>query len=99
MVESETPVVLTREAASKEGVLPTGRKVGIVHVKGTSMYELAYVDSKGGPISDEYRGRFTSLHYAQRELQRYVDDLWDISDRAASRSKKTLTLSQPNAIS
>jgi hypothetical protein len=98
MAESDTATeVLTRAKGLKEQLLPTGRKLGVVPVRGLSMYQLAYSDGKGGEIPDEYKSKFTSYAYAQRELNRFLVDFWDVSDRAQSK-KKTITLNHTNAV-
>lgn len=99
MVENEAPTVITREPSIADNVLPTGRRLGVVPVRNTAMYQINYVDGKGGELPDDYKGRFTSIRYAQNELSRFVASLWDVSDKAASRSKKTISLNTDNAIS
>lgn len=83
--------VLTRDKAIREGVLPTGRKVGIVPIRGYNLYEIKYIDGNG-EIPDAYKSRYTALHYADKELKRFLNDFWDISDKATR--KKTLPLSE-----
>lgn len=95
-MEEVENVVLTREAAVKENVLPTGRKVGAHQIRGTNLYEVKYVDSISGNIPYPYSGKYTSLRYAEDQAKRYVNDLWDISDKASK--KKALPLNQ-NAVS
>ena len=86
MAENEVEV-LSRDKAEKENILPTGRKVGIKHLRGTSMYYLTYVDGKAGDIPSEYQSKFTGLQSAERELRRFVRELWDVSDRSTRRTK------------
>jgi hypothetical protein len=86
MEESE---VLTRDKAIPHNVLPTGRKVGIVPVKGSGMVTIAYVDNKqGGSIPDRYTGRYTGLSMANKDLKKFVTEFWDLSD--SSQKKKPL---------
>jgi hypothetical protein len=87
--------ILTRDKAAPLGILPTGRKVGVTHSRGVGMYELKFTDEKGGELPDEIKGRFTGIHYAQKELKRYVEAMWDISDNAARKNKKTLSINTP----
>lgn len=98
MAEAEMKEVLQRQPSIENGVLPTGRRVGVVPVRNRAMYQLAYVDGKGGELPDEYKSNFTSIAYAQKALFQFCNDLWDVSDKAASRSKKTLSLNQANAV-
>lgn len=99
MEETELATVIVRAPSVEDNVLPTGRKVGVVPVRNTTMYKLDYVDGKGGEMPDEYKGRFTSLRYAETELRRFVNALWDVSDKVSLRSKKTISLNTTNAIS
>ena len=98
MVESDKEEILTSEKGMKENLLPTGRKLGVVPVKGFSMYKIAYVDGKGGEIPAQYASNFTTLTYATRELKRFLFDLWAVSDKVSSK-RKTISLNQDNAIS
>lgn len=90
--------VLTKEKAAPLGILPTGRKVGVKHTRGVGMYEIKFDDDKGGEVPDELKGRYTGIHYAQRELKRYVEAMWDMSDSIARKNKKPLSLNS-NAVS
>lgn len=91
--------VLTRAECAKANVLPTGRKLGVLPVRHTAMYQINYVDGKGGELPSECKSRFTSIRYAENELSRFVNSLWDVSDKASSKSKKTITLNSNNAVS
>jgi len=82
MAESE---VLTRDKAIPENVLPTGRKLGILPVKGSGRYMLAYVDGKPGSLPDQYTGTYTGVSQAERDLKRFVSALWDVSDKATKK--------------
>lgn len=86
MAENDTEV-LTSEKAIPLNILPTGRKVGYVPVRGLNMYELRYVDGKPGALPEECNGRFTSIKLAEQAIRNYVSGLWEISDR--SGKKKT----------
>jgi len=77
--------VLTKEKALPLNILPTGRKVGVAHVRGTGMYELKYVDGKGGEVPDEYKSRYTGTHYAMAAAKKFVKELWDISEKASKK--------------
>lgn len=97
MAENDSEV-LTRDKAVPHGILPTGRKIGVIPVRGVTMYQIGYVDGKPGTIPDEYSSKFTSIVYAEREAHRFVSDFWDVSDKASSKPKnKTLSLSN-NAV-
>lgn len=82
MAESE---VLTRDAAIPKNVLPTGRALGIVPVKGAGRYMLSYVDGKPGSLPDQYTGTYTGISQAERDLKRFLNDLWDVSDKATKK--------------
>jgi hypothetical protein len=82
MAENE---VLTRDKAIPEYVLPTGRKLGIVPVRGSGHYQIAYVDGKPGSLPEKYAGRYTGQARAKRDLELFLNDLWDISDKATKK--------------
>jgi hypothetical protein len=84
MAESE---VLTRENAAPKNILPTGRKVGVMPVRGSGRYRLGYVDSKPGALPAEYQGEYTGIHYAEQALQRFVTLFWDMSDNEQKKKK------------
>jgi hypothetical protein len=82
MAESE---VLTRDKAIPQNILPTGRKLGVVPVKGKGLYALAYMDEKPGSLPDQYKGTYTGLSQATKDLKKFVHDLWDVSDQATKK--------------
>lgn len=83
MAESE---VLTRDKAIPENILPTGRKLGIVPVKtGHGLYEITYTDGKGGVVPNDLVGRFTGTRWAQDALNRFLEEMWDMSDKASKK--------------
>jgi hypothetical protein len=79
--------ILTREASVPKNILPTGRQVGIGHVRGIGMYEIKYVDGKPGELPDEYKSKFTGIMSAEKTLKRLVNAFWDISDKASFKKK------------
>jgi hypothetical protein len=87
MAASEVEV-LNRVQGLKEGILPTGRKVGIVPVPGTSMYELRYTDGKPGQVPERYNSRFTSQVWANKFKESWLTEFWDMSDQQAAKLKK-----------
>lgn len=88
MAESEVEV-LTRDKAVPQNILPTGRKVGPIPVRGSSMFTIGYVDDKPGKVPEEYQGRYTGIKQAEKDIQRFVRELWDVSDNA--KQKKPLS--------
>lgn len=84
MAETE---ILTREKAAPQNILPTGRTVGLAHVRGSGRYKLAYVDGKAGELPKEFAGEYTGINAASRDLARFVSTLWDISDEASKKKK------------
>lgn len=79
-VKQEQPKVLNKVEAIPEGLTPTGRKLGVRHVRGFGMYEVAFVDGKGGEIPDELDSKFTSYERAQRYLESYLLRFWEKVD-------------------
>jgi hypothetical protein len=49
------------------------------------MYEIKYIDGKQGELPDEYKGRFTGVQFAERQLKRLVNGFWDVSDKASKK--------------
>lgn len=92
--------VLTKDKGLKENLLPTGRKLGIVLVPGTSLYRIKFVDNKQGDVPQEYSGKYTSRVYAEKDLKDYVESFWTMSESVSQKqqNKKTLSLNQ-NAVS
>jgi hypothetical protein len=86
-VENE---VLTREKAQPQNILPTGRKIGIQHVKGTSMYKLHYLDG-AGELPDRYKSFYTGISQANKDLKQFVSEFWDISDKASTKKKNAVS--------
>jgi hypothetical protein len=82
MAENE---VLTRDAAIPERVLPTGRKLGVLPVKGAGMFTIHYVDGKPGMLPEKYSGRYTGLLAAEDALEKFLHELWDVSDSATKK--------------
>lgn len=93
MEESE---VLTKDKAVPQNILPTGRKVGMVHSKGSGRVTIGYVDGKPGKLPEEYQGEYTGLSQAERDIKRFVKALWDVSEKA--QTKKPLSTNN-NAVS
>jgi len=77
--------VLTKDTAAPKNVLPTGRKLGIVPVKGSGHVQITYVDGKPGSLPERYTGRYTGMTSAEKDLKQFVNDLWEISDKATKK--------------
>jgi hypothetical protein len=88
--------LLVREKAAPLNITPTGRKLGVIPVKGSNMYRVAFVDGKAGDLPDAYAGKYTALHYATAAMKDYVSKFWDQSEASQSNKKKPLSL---NAVS
>jgi hypothetical protein len=91
MEGSEQTQVLTRSTALPKNILPTGRQVGVVPVRGSKFYELSYVDGKPGTLPKEYQSRYTGIRYAENELKRFVTDFWDLSDKQTVKKKNAVS--------
>ncbi len=81
-----------REQAIREGYTPTGRKVGVALVKGTSLYRVFFVDDKPGPRElSEIDSMFTKPEFAIDAMSKYLKDFWDLSDAAGKRTERKNT--------
>ena len=78
-------VVLKREDAIPKLITPTGRKVGAIHIPGTAMYRLGFVDGKPGDLPFRYSGTYTGLQRALMDAKAYVTAFWDTSDSKKSK--------------
>ena len=92
---AENSEVLTRDKAEPQYILPTGRTVGPIPVRGTAFYTIGYVDGKPGKVPEEYQGNYTGIRKAEKDVQRFVRDLWDVSDKAQTKKP----LANNNAVS
>lgn len=90
MEENEVNV-LTRDKAVSQNILPTGRKVGVTPVRGTAFVSIGYVDGKPGKVPDEYQGMYTGIAQAQKDINKFVNELWNVSDNATKQAKKPLS--------
>jgi hypothetical protein len=79
--------VLTREKAAPQNILPTGRTVGVLPIKGSGRVKLSYVDGKPGDLPAEFKGEYTGRSMAMRDLARFVNLLWDVSDDQKPKKK------------
>lgn len=82
---AESSEVLTRDKAIPDNILPTGRKVGPIPVRGTAFFTIGYVDGKAGKVPEEYQGNYTGIRQAEKDIKRFVRELWDVSDKAQSK--------------
>ena len=99
MAENNTEV-LTKEVGLKENITPTGRKLGVALVPGTTLYNIKYIDNKQGDVPQEYKGRFTSYFYAETALKKYIEQFWEMSEETSRKQKRTISLNQnQNAVS
>lgn len=80
-----------REMAMREGYTPTGRKLGVSIVKGTSLYKVVYVDDKPGPRELTDHGldsMWTKPEMANEALQKYLKAFWDMSDSTVKKNER-----------
>lgn len=82
---------LTRDYATKNNIDPRGTKWGIVHIKGTALYEVHPVEGNTrSAIPKNCDGRFTNPTRAQVEIEKYLKDAWVESDAQAQKlARKT----------
>lgn len=80
--------VLTREVGFKENIAPNGRKLGVNHNRGSHLYNITYIDSKGGNVPNELSGYFTSPKYAQGAIRTYLEKFWNQAE-PAKKSRAT----------
>jgi hypothetical protein len=43
------------------------------------------VDGKPGSLPERYTGRYTGMTSAEKDLRQFVNDLWEISDKATKK--------------
>ena len=87
--------VLTRDEAIPNNILPTGRKLGIFPVKSTGMFSIKYDDDKnGGSIPNRYNGKYTGLSQAKRDLIKFLNELWDVSDSSTKKKPSNDAISR-----
>jgi hypothetical protein len=81
--------VLTRKKGLREGIMPTGRKLGVVPDRQMALHWVQYVDGKGGTLPYELQGSFTGRMKAQQALDEFLVKFWDISENASRKPKVT----------
>lgn len=65
---------MTQEQAVKDLVTPNGKKIGIYHVKNSSLYKAAF--ESGGELPPELNQMFTDTERAYKKAQSYVERRW-----------------------
>lgn len=65
---------MTQEQAVKDLVTPNGKKIGIYHVKNSSLYKAAF--ESGGELPPELDQMFTDTDRAYKKAQSYVEKRW-----------------------
>lgn len=73
-------MAVNKEEGIKKNTTATGRVLGVVPVPGTSFCRIAYVDKKEGRIPDKWAGKYTSAGYAQRDIETFVAETWDVAE-------------------
>lgn len=78
---ADAPInMLDREAAIKDKLTPTGRKLGVVLEQDVALFRVEYTDGKGGALPGELTGKWTKAEWAAENIQRYLKQMWDMSD-------------------
>ncbi len=80
-----------REQAIAQGYTPTGRKLGIAVVKGTSLYKVFYVDDKPGTREISEMGldsMWTKPEFAEEAMRKYLTEFWNMSEAAAKKAER-----------
>jgi hypothetical protein len=77
-----------KEWAIKEGYTPTGRKLGVGQVANTALYRIQYIDDKPSRMHPPYDGMYTKPVLAQDDLNNYLKEFWDLSEREALKSRR-----------
>lgn len=71
----ETLNQMTREQAINDLVTPNGKRVGIYHVRNTSLYKPAF--ESGGELPPELNSMYTDAPRATKAAREYVKRKWD----------------------
>jgi len=78
--------LVTKEAAIQNNRDPRGIKWGIGKVIGTALYHVDILEgNKNSSIPDNLKGKFTNPTLAQKEIEKYLNDAWEFSDRQAQK--------------
>lgn len=78
-----TEELLTREIGVRDGILPTGTKVRLKNnLQGFTL------SLENGPVPQKYQGTWTSRLAAEKMLQQYVSDFWDLSEKTDAKYEK-----------
>lgn len=80
---------LNRENAIKDNVTPTGRKYGVFLCQNSMLFKIAFADSKPGDIPSHLAGLWTKAEWAQNEIQKHLEKMWDMSDHVTSKNART----------
>lgn len=81
--------VLTRETAIPNMTAPNGRKFKAeMFDSNPHLWVIAYDDGKPGELPEALtKSRYTSRKWAEKHIERFLNDFWDKSDAAASKLK------------
>jgi hypothetical protein len=81
--------VQNREEALKENLTPTGRKYGIFLCSNSTLFKIGFADNKPGDIPDTLKGLWTKAEWAQKEIQKHLTQMWDMSDHITNKNART----------
>jgi len=86
---SSTQELLTRSMAMKENLDPRGNKWGIGKVVGTALYHIDILEgNKQGQRPEKLRGKFTNPTLAQKAIESYLRDQWDMNDAQVQKNTR-----------
>lgn len=81
--------VLNRESAMKDNLTPTGRKYGVFLCQNSMLFKVGFADNKSGDIPDHLSGLWTKAEWAQKEIQKHLEKMWDMSDHITNKNSRT----------
>lgn len=79
--------VIARDQAIKELMTPAGKRLKVVHVSGTSLYQVSFTD--GGELPKELNQRFTDTERAIEKARQYLTRRWDEHEKPAAKGKES----------
>ena len=80
---------LGRDQAIKEGITPTGRKVGVGKVANTALFRIQFVDEKPGKLPAPYDGAYTKVELAAKDMVTYLEGAWlEAGERMTKKTRE-----------
>lgn len=80
--------VLTRETAIPNFTNPMGKRYKVEPWETNPGLYIVKPDNMPGPIPDELVGLFTSTKRAEEHIVRYLNKMWDMSDKQVAKNAK-----------